>query len=164
MAMATILVKGPWPFLQSFIPQPKEASYDIRAKLAQQLQRRSCLKMLTDRWTHGRTDGQQTKSDHNSSGELQRISKGLIKWCLCHIYFIFLFHFFLIKKHFNIRLYKEVGKNYTGHNLKTRELLDCELIGVCAVIRSNMVFELSHKRRFLWGTHVKWTVEGQVSS
>ena len=36
----------------------------------------------------------------------------------------------------NIRLYKEVDKNYTGYNLKTMELLDCALIGVCAVIRS----------------------------
>ena len=39
----------------------------------------------------------------------------------------------------NICLYKEVDKKYTGCNLKTRELLDCVLIGVCAVIRSNTV-------------------------
>ena len=39
----------------------------------------------------------------------------------------------------NICLYKEVDKKYTGCNLKTTELLDCVLIGVCAVIRSNMV-------------------------
>ena len=39
----------------------------------------------------------------------------------------------------NISLYKEVGKKYTGYNLKTMELLDCALIGVCAVIRSNTV-------------------------
>ena len=44
----------------------------------------------------------------------------------------------------NICLYKEVGKNYTDCNLKTTELLDCELIGVCAVIRLNTVF------RFIW--------------
>ena len=37
----------------------------------------------------------------------------------------------------NIRLCKEVDKKYTGCNLKTTELLDCTLIGVCAVIRSN---------------------------
>ena len=37
----------------------------------------------------------------------------------------------------NICLYKEVDKKYTGCNLKTTELLDCTLIGVCAVIRSN---------------------------
>ena len=41
------------------------------------------------------------------------------------------------------RLYKEVDKKYTGCNLKTMELFncvfDCALIGVCAVIRSNMV-------------------------
>ena len=39
----------------------------------------------------------------------------------------------------NICLYKEVGKKYTGCNLKTAELLDCALIGICAVIRSNTV-------------------------
>ena len=39
----------------------------------------------------------------------------------------------------NMRLYKEADKKYTGCNLKTMELLDCALIGVCAVIRSNMV-------------------------
>ena len=31
--------------------------------------------------------------------------------------------------------YKEVDKKYTGYNLKTTELLDCMLIGVCAIIR-----------------------------
>ena len=41
----------------------------------------------------------------------------------------------------NICLYKEVDKKYTGYNLKTMELLDCALIGVCAVIRSNTVFQ-----------------------
>ena len=40
----------------------------------------------------------------------------------------------------NICLYKEVDKKYTGCNLKTTELLDCALIGVCAVIRLNTVF------------------------
>ena len=39
----------------------------------------------------------------------------------------------------NICLYKEVKKNYTGCSLKTTEFLDCALIGVCAVIRLNMV-------------------------
>ena len=38
----------------------------------------------------------------------------------------------------NICLYK-VDKKYTGCNLKTTELLDCALIGVYAVIRSNVV-------------------------
>ena len=38
---------------------------------------------------------------------------------------------------YNIRLYKKVDRKYTGCNLKTMELLDCALIGVCAVIRSN---------------------------
>ena len=40
----------------------------------------------------------------------------------------------------NICLYKEVDKKYTGCNLKTTEFLDCSLIGICAVIRSNTVF------------------------
>ena len=31
-------------------------------------------------------------------------------------------------------------KKYTGCNLKTTEFLDCALIGVCAVIRSNTVY------------------------
>ena len=56
-------------------PHPKEAPYEIWAKLAQRLQRRSRLKMLTDgrtdgrtdARTDGRTDGRRTKSDHNSS-------------------------------------------------------------------------------------------------
>ena len=39
----------------------------------------------------------------------------------------------------SICLYKEVDRNYTGCYLKTTELLDCALIGVCAVIRSNTV-------------------------
>ena len=39
----------------------------------------------------------------------------------------------------NICLYKKIGKKYTGCNLKTTELLDCPLIGVCAVIRSNTI-------------------------
>ena len=39
----------------------------------------------------------------------------------------------------NICLYKEVNKKYTDYNLKTTELLDCALLGVCAVIRSNTV-------------------------
>ena len=41
----------------------------------------------------------------------------------------------------NICLHKEVKKKYTGYNLKTTEFLDCALIGVCAVIRSNTVFD-----------------------
>ena len=39
-----------------------------------------------------------------------------------------------------IYLYKEADKKYTSCNLKTSEILDCALIGVCAVIRSNVVF------------------------
>ena len=43
----------------------------------------------------------------------------------------------------NICLYKEVKKKYIGCNLKTTEFLDCALIGVCAVIRSNTVIEVT---------------------
>ena len=39
-------------------------------------------------------------------------------------------------------LYKEVDKKYTSCNLKTTELLDCALIGICAEIRSNMVGQI----------------------
>ena len=42
----------------------------------------------------------------------------------------------------NICLHKEVKKKYTGYNLKTTEFLDCALIGVCAVIRSNTVIRV----------------------
>ena len=38
--------------------------------------------------------------------------------------------------------YKEVDKKYTGCNLKNMELLDCVLLGVCAVIRSNTVLHM----------------------
>ena len=41
----------------------------------------------------------------------------------------------------NICLYKEVARKYTCCNLKTTELLDCALIGVCAVIRLNTVHQ-----------------------
>ena len=43
----------------------------------------------------------------------------------------------------NICFYKEVDKKDTGCNLKTTELLECALIGVCAVIRSNTVAALT---------------------
>ena len=54
-------------------PQPKEAPYEIRAKLAQGLQRRSRLKMLTDGRTDRRTDGRKVITiahPEHSSGEL----------------------------------------------------------------------------------------------
>ena len=41
-----------------------------------------------------------------------------------------------------IGLYNEVDKKYTDCNLKTTELLDSELIWVCAVIRLNKVIEM----------------------
>ena len=42
----------------------------------------------------------------------------------------------------NICLFKEEDREYTSCNLKTMELLNCALLGVCAVIRSNTVFLL----------------------
>ena len=47
----------------------------------------------------------------------------------------------------NICPYEEVGKNYTGCNLKTTELLECALIGACAVIRSNTVCVIALQRQ-----------------
>ena len=70
-------------FSKFSFPQPKEAPYKIWAKLAQGLQRRSHLKMLTD----GRTDGQtHARTDNgrkvitiaypeHSSGELKKTNK-----------------------------------------------------------------------------------------
>ena len=42
----------------------------------------------------------------------------------------------------NICLYKEVDKKYTVYKLKITGLLDCALIGVSAVIRSNTVAKI----------------------
>ena len=47
----------------------------------------------------------------------------------------------------NICLYKDVDKKYTDCNLKTTKFLDRTLIEVCAVIRSNTVFQ---KVVFAW--------------
>ena len=55
----------------------------------------------------------------------------------------------------NICLYKEVDKKYTGCNLKTTELLDCALIGVCVVIRSNR--STKHPRTGMCSIHL-WHV------
>ena len=55
MGMAAILVNGYDHFSNLSFPQPKEAPYEIWAKLAQGLQQRSRLKMLTDGRTHRRT-------------------------------------------------------------------------------------------------------------
>ena len=43
----------------------------------------------------------------------------------------------------NIPRIKKKTKKYIGRNLKTTELLDCELIGVCTVIRSDTVYRLN---------------------
>ena len=66
-------------------------------------------------------------------------------FCCC---FFFLLHMLWVSLAIqmdthNICLYKEVDKKYTGCNLKPTELHYCALTGVCAIIRSNIVFPLS---------------------
>ena len=60
-------------------PHPKEAPYEIWAKLAQRFQRRSRLKMLTDGRTDGRTDDRRKvitiAHPEQSSGELKTGTK-----------------------------------------------------------------------------------------
>ena len=91
----------------------------------------------------------------------KKISQGLIKWCLCHVFVFFFSLNFIIKAYnvyygysfelhqqvdaiqkgtHNIHLYKEVDKKYTGCYQKTMGLLNCELI-VC-VILLNMVVQI----------------------
>ena len=62
MGMAAILVNGPQPFSNISFPQPKEAPYEIWAKLAQQ--QRWSFENVNGR--DGYTDGGGTKSDHYS--------------------------------------------------------------------------------------------------
>ena len=59
----------------------------------------------------------------------------------------------------NICLYKEVDKKYTGYNLKTMELLECALIKVCVVIRSNTVTSKNSFFLLFCYTHVLQTNE-----
>ena len=49
---------------------------------------------------------------------------------------------FELHQHCIICFYKETDEKYTGCNLKITELLDCALLGVCAVIRSNTVAQI----------------------
>ena len=56
----------------------------------------------------------------------------------------------------NICLYKEVDKKYTGCNLKTMELLECVVIRVCAIIRSNTVHHNSRKGAFFNHEPMLW--------
>ena len=53
----------------------------------------------------------------------------------------------------NICLYKEVDKKYTGCNLKTTELLDCVLVGLCGVIRLNTLI-------FAWSANILLVLTG----
>ena len=65
MGMAAILVNG-----------PKEAPYEIWAKFAQRLQRRSRLKMLTDGQTDDGRKVITTAHPEQSSGELNKRPMG----------------------------------------------------------------------------------------
>ena len=57
-------------------------------------------------------------------------------------------------------LNKEIDKKYTSCNLKTTELLNCGLIGVCAVIRLNTVcFCGEIRKKYVVGTHYKHLTE-----
>ena len=76
MGMAAILVKNRGHYSNLPFPQPKEAPYEIWAKLAQGLQRRSRLKMLTE--DDGRKVITITHSEH-SSGELKKKDR-LVSW------------------------------------------------------------------------------------
>ena len=57
----------------------------------------------------------------------------------------------------SIGIYKEVAKQYTSCNPKSTELLDCALIGVCAVIRSNTVFFWDSFSHGVSKTYSIWT-------
>ena len=58
-------------------------------------------------------------------------------------------HLNCIDKTHNICPYREVDKKYTGCNMKTTELLDCVLIRVCAVIKSNIVYRSGYSSYYL---------------
>ena len=77
MVMGAILVNWRGHFSKLLFPQPKEAPYEIWAKLTQLLQRRSCLKGINgwkDNGTYARMDdGQKViiiAHPEHSSGEL----------------------------------------------------------------------------------------------
>ena len=55
----------------------------------------------------------------------------------------------------HIYLYKDVDKTYTGCNLKTMKLLDCALIGVCAV---RYIFSQRNKTYIIWIPHLSRTL------
>ena len=79
MGVAAILDRD--HFSNFSFPHPKEAPYEIWAKLAQRLQRRSRLKILTDGRIDGRTDARTDDRrkvitiahPEQSSGELKTV-------------------------------------------------------------------------------------------
>ena len=65
----------------------------------------------------------------------------------------------------NICFYKEGDKRTRGGNLKTTKLLDCAIIGVCAVIRSDTIFfplfpSVNRAGSIMFGSHI--TCENRV--
>ena len=70
MGMAAILVNGPWPFYQFFVPPTYGGSIWILSKIGLGASEEKSFENdngRTDARTDGRTDGRRTKSDHNSS-------------------------------------------------------------------------------------------------
>ena len=58
-------------------------------------------------------------------------------------------------------IYNEVDKKYARCNLKTTNLLDCALTGVCAVIRSNMVIFYSSMKTYVVG--LNRSIRGEIN-
>ena len=73
--------------------------------------------------------------------------------CFCGVFVIFFIKAYVVDTHLNCidesmqfkwvsttyAYIKKLTKKYTGCNLKNMDLLDCELIRVCVVIRPNTV-------------------------
>ena len=95
-------------FSDLLFPHPKEAPYEILAKLAQRLQRRSRLKKLTNGRMQGRTDGRKVITiahPEHSSGEL--IKKNCCKKMFCKALTRFILILFLFIKGGNSEEFKK---------------------------------------------------------
>ena len=129
-------------------PHPKEAPYEIWAKLAQQLQRRSRLKMLMD----GRTDGRWMKSDHNSSSWAEfrwanKFTSKFVKWegidSPVHLHFCHCFHLNGPLKQLTTFRHRLAGAdaqaNLSPYYLLTLVLLNPDIPWLCKQCRSRSV-------------------------
>ena len=61
MRMAAILVMWPGPFIQTFVPLPKEAPHKIWLWLAKRFQRRRCLNIVDNDDDNDDDNGRQSK-------------------------------------------------------------------------------------------------------